>query len=270
MKIGIISVGVNCLKESQQTIDSINTVHDYEVIFIDNGSTDGTKDWLASRDDIISYKNPIVSGLAGCWNLGLNRARADGCDLFLVINNDIVLAKNTIDNLVKRFEESDIIMATGVNDQTITPEEMINLEKEYIENETINSHPDFSCFMINKACLDKVGFFDENFRVAYFEDNSYHADIALAGLGEKAISIVSATYYHIGSQTSKNNPHLASIIEKAFNHNKKYFINKYGCEPKGDIENMISSYYKHPFNDERDTYQSFKEKKSTLDMDSIW
>jgi len=270
MKIGIISVGVNCLKESQQTIDSIATSHDYEIIFIDNGSTDGTKDWLTERKDIISYKNPIVSGLAACWNLGIKRAISDGCDLFFVINNDIILAKNTIDNLVKRFQESDIIMATGVNDQSLTPDEMRVLEKEYIENEPINSHPDYSCFMINKACLDKVGFFDENFRVAYFEDNAFHADIALAGLGEKAISIVSATYYHLGSQTSKSNPHLKPIIEKAFVNNKEYFINKYGCEPRGDIENMIKDYYKHPFNDVHYTYKSFKERKSILSMDNLW
>jgi len=270
MKLAIITVAINCLKESIQTIDSIQTSHPYELIFIDNGSTDGTKDWLTSRKDIISYKNPIVSGLAACWNLGIKRAIDDNCDLFLIINNDLILAKNTINNLVNRFQESDIIMATGVNDQTITPDKMRALEKEYIKNEPINNHPDFSCFMINKTCLDKVGFFDENFRVAYFEDNAFHADIALSGLGEKVISIVSATYYHLGSQTSKSNPNLRPIIEKAFVNNKKYFINKYGCEPRGDIENMIKDYYKYPFNDKNYSYKSFKEKKSMLEIDNLW
>lgn len=270
MKIGIITVAVNCLEYSKQTLESIQTSHPYEIIFIDNGSTDGTKDWLDSRKDIISYKNPIVSGLAGAWNLGIKRAIADNCDLFLIINNDLIFAKNTIDNLIKRFEKGDIIMATGTNDQSIAPEAMKLLEKEYDENESINSHPDFSCFMINKICLDKVGFFDENFRVAYFEDNSYHSDIAMLGFGNEAISIVSATYYHLASQTVKNNPHLRPIIEKAFKDNKKYFIEKYGCEPLGDVPNMLGNYYQHPFNNPEETYKSFKEKKQEIKIDNIW
>jgi hypothetical protein len=32
----------------------------------------------------------------------------------------------------------------------------------------------WSIFAINRACVDNVGFFDENFFPAYFEDNDYH------------------------------------------------------------------------------------------------
>ena len=270
MKIGIVCVAVNCLEYTKQTLDSIKTINDYEIILIDNGSNDGTKSWLDTRKDIIAIKNPIVSGLAAAWNLGIKRAIADNCDFILVLNNDLILSVNTIDNLVKRFENGDIIMVTGTNDQSISIEEMSKLEKVYDENEPINPHPDFSCFMINKNFIEKVGLFDENFLVAYFEDNAMHADIAMLGFGNEAIAITSATYYHLASQTIKNNPHLIPIIENAFKHNRAYFIEKYGCEPKGDIENMLTSYYKHPFNDPSETYKSFKEKKRETKIDNIW
>ena len=268
MRIGIITVAINCLEYSQQTLDSIQTIHPYEVIFIDNGSTDGTKEWLDSRPDIISYKNPIVSGLAACWNLGIKRAIADGCELFFVINNDLILAPNAIDNLVKKIQTGKYVMVTGVNDQSISIEKMKVLKKEYDENEPDNEHPDFSCFMIGKDCLDKIGWFDENFRVAYFEDGDMHARIALAR--EKAVSTISGTYYHLCSQTIKNNPHLKPIIENAFKKNREYFIKKYGVEPVGDVPKMRELYYKFPFNNPKETYKSFKEKKSSIIMDNIW
>lgn len=266
MKIGIIIVAVNCLEYSKQTIDSIKTKHDYEIIFIDNGSTDGTKDWLSSRPDIISYKNPIVSGLAACWNLGIERAIADKCDFVFVINNDIVLAKNTIDNLVLKMKTGKYVMVTGVNDQSISLEEMKNLEKEYDPEEPDNEHPDFSCFMISSKTIEKIGWFDENFQVAYFEDGDYHARIALAE--EKAVSTTSGTYYHLCSQTIKNNPHLKTIIEHAFKNNRQYFINKYGTEPLGDVPKMKEKYYKTPFNEPNGDFK--KRTKYIGALDNIW
>lgn len=266
MKLGIICVAVNCLEYSKQTLESINTSHDFEIIFIDNGSTDGTKDWLDSRQDIIAIKNPIVSGLAACWNLGIKRAIEDGCDLFLVINNDIVLAKNTIDNLVKKIGTGKYVMVTGVNDQSISIEDMKLLEKEFDENEPDNEHPDFSCFMIDKTCLEKVGFFDENFRVAYFEDSDYHGRIAM--LNEVAVSTTSATYYHLCSQTIKNNPNLKPIIEQAFQDNERYFIEKFGCKNLGDVPNMRANYFKYPFNDKNEDYR--KPRKFTPKIQPIW
>jgi GT2 family glycosyltransferase len=265
-KIGIIIPAINCLDYSKKTINSIKTKHDYEIIFIDNGSTDGTKDWLNSRPDIIAYKNPLISSLAGLWNLGIKRAINDGCSLFLVLNNDIILAKNTIDNMVKKIETGKYIMVTGVNDQSVeNPDDMMDVEKEYDENEPDNEHPDFSCYMINKAFIEKVGLFDENYRVAYFEDNDTHAKIALSG--EKAVSTVSATYYHFCSKTSLNNPHLSEIIGNAFKQNKEYFKEKWGIYPLGDVPNMREQYYKTPFNNPNLT---IKDVGRIISQNNIW
>lgn len=246
-KIAIIMPALNCLEYSKKALSSINTSYPYQIIVIDNGSTDGTKEWLETRNDIISYINPAVPSLSAIWNMGIERGIQENCDLFLVINNDIVLAKNTIDNLVKKIDTGRYIMVTGVNNQSISPEEMPNYEKEYVEEEPDNEHPDFSCFMINRNTIDKIGWFDEHYYVAYFEDSDYHARIAL--LGEKAISTISAEYYHFASKTIKENPHLENLIHEAFRHNKRYFAKKFGHENVGDVPNMLKLYWKHPFND---------------------
>ncbi len=249
MKIGIIIPAVNCLKYSKKTIESIKTNHDYQIVFIDDGSTDGTKDWLKTREDIISYINPKTGSLSGNWNLGIKRAMQEDCELFLILNNDIILSATAIDNMVKKMMTDKYVLVSGVNQHEgiDNPEDMMEKVYDYDPNEPDNYHPDFSCFMINKRYLDIVGYFDENFFVAYFEDNDAHARIALSG--EKAVSTISATYYHYESKTVKNNKHLQDIIHEAFDRNKEYFKEKYGCYPVGDVSKMIKKYYKTPFND---------------------
>jgi GT2 family glycosyltransferase len=247
-KIGIIIPAVNCLEYSKKTIDSIKTSHPYEIIFIDNGSTDGTKDWLKTQS-FTKIIDPQVSGLAAVWNLSILKARELGCSLFLVLNNDIILSPTTIDNLVKKMSTGKYVMATGVNQHEgcEKPEDMLLKSVEYKEDEPDNEHPDFSCFLINDNTIDKIGWFDENFITAYFEDSDYHARIALSG--EKAVSTISAIYYHFESKTVKMNPQIREIVKESFEHNRDYFKEKWGHENVGDVPEMRKKYWKNPFND---------------------
>lgn len=254
-KIGIIIPAVNCLKYSKKTVDSIKTKHPYEVIFIDNGSTDGTKAWLKTQP-FTKIIDPQVSGLAAVWNLGIVKARELGFSLFLILNNDIILSPDAINNMAKKMKTGKYVMVTGVNQHEgcAKPEDMLLKNTKYIEDEPDNYHPDFSCFMINNKTIDKVGWFDENYAIAYFEDNDFHARIALSG--EKAISTISAIYYHFESKTVQMNPQLSTIIKQAFERNRDYFEEKWGVRPLGDVPKMKKEYNKHPFNNPKKNYKN--------------
>lgn len=247
-KLGIVIPAVNCLEYSKQTIASIKTQYSYQIIFVDNGSTDGTKEWLEQHPEIISYINPIVSGLAEAWNIAIQRAFDEGCDLVAVLNNDIVLAPNTLDNMIAKMETGKYLMVTGVNDLNYTAEEMLSVYKEYDENEPDNEHEDFSCFMIDKTTIDEIGWFDPNYMVAYFEDNDYSTRIAFSDSKRISSSTTSATYFHWASKTVQENPQLQSIIHDAFRHNLDFFVKKWGCEPLGDKPEMRKHCFNHPFN----------------------
>ena len=260
-------VTVNCFELSKKAMESVKTKYPYTFFWIANGCTDETIEYLehinsstyTEKDmsgnvvvkrnfpNIRGIINPQTSGLSGCWNMGIQAAFDDGCDYVLVMNNDIVLSPSTIDNLVKRMEKGDAVMVTAVNVQhTVNPEEILTTYVEYKE-ENDNEHPDFSCFMISEKTIEKVGWFDENYYVAYFEDNDMHGRIAM--LGEKAITIACAPYHHYGSQTSRQNPHLRAIIEEAFIRNREYFCKKFGYRPAplSDVPEMREKYLKTPY-----------------------
>jgi GT2 family glycosyltransferase len=282
-KIGIVMVSVNCFEVSKKAMESVKTKYPYSFFWIANGSSDETEDFLRKAlnekteeklptgetlyhqayPNLRAIINPSTSGLSGCWNLGIQAAFEEGCDYVLVMNNDVVLSPSTIDNLAKRMEKGDAVMVTAVNVQhTIDPAEILNTEVEYAE-ENDNEHPDFSCFMITKRLIEKVGWFDENYYVAYFEDNDMHGRIAMTG--EKAVTIACAPYHHYGSQTRKQNPHLNAIIEEAFIRNRAYFGRKFGIEPPlSDVPAMREKYFKTPYGMEGKSW-----KDTTIPVDFI-
>jgi glycosyltransferase involved in cell wall biosynthesis len=69
----------NRLKFLQQALDSVwaQTLHDYEIVVVDDGSTDGTGDYLASLDDRIKSIHGSTRGPAAARNLGVSQAKGE-------------------------------------------------------------------------------------------------------------------------------------------------------------------------------------------------
>lgn len=232
MKLGIIFTCKNLLETTKAAYESIQTTVPYHVIFISDYSNDGTEAWLEqlakTTANVVFECYPMENSLAGKWNLGIKMAMDVGCDTFLICNNDILFHPQTIDNLVSRFNQGDVVLASAHNirDQ-VTPEQF----GEFIQvpqNPTEAPHPDFSCFLINDRTLDLVGWFDTGFSPCYFEDNDYHYRIKQVGL--HAIATTSAPYYHYGSMTQNSVPGGLCKGEK-FVKNREYFVKKHGVDP---------------------------------------
>lgn len=115
------------------------------------------------------------------------------------------------------------------------PDKMLSLDKSDVPEA---EHPCFSGFMINRACWDRVGEFDEGFDPAYFEDNDYHHRINLAGM--KAIVYPPAMFYHFGSKTQTEGLPPDPGRHRRFEANRAYFVEKWGGQPGMET-------YKRPF-----------------------
>jgi GT2 family glycosyltransferase len=174
--LAVIMPVLNCLK---YTVQAIETAEPRSALYlIDNGSTDGTREWAQREADAgrIRYLPQSHNiGVAKSWNLGIRKAFEDGHDSVLVSNNDVVYDVDTITNLECWYEE------TG---GFITVHSVAYLEtlKRQERKHTLVQPPDFAGFVISKKIVDVVGWFDEKYKTAYWEDLDYVIRLKDAGI----------------------------------------------------------------------------------------
>lgn len=109
LNVTVCVVVYNAIEHIQQCLDALMAqdypVHHYELLFIDNNSTDGTKELLNfySRHypHVRTIVNPIV-GISGSRNLGLKRARFD---YIAFTDSDCVAPRDWLSKLVCGFEK---------------------------------------------------------------------------------------------------------------------------------------------------------------------
>jgi GT2 family glycosyltransferase len=260
-KVQIVITAVNLWNSfTKPCIDSIKTKHEYRILLIDNGSTDETKLEAGKLvSTTFSHKrNDEQWSCSKSWNWGVKDAFERGYDYVMILNNDVLLHPLAIDNLIERMSKDDVVLASCLNlrGQLGRPSDLFS---SAIPDSSIPEapHPDFSGFMVTRMHWDKVGYFDEDYNPAYFEDNSYHRRIKL--LGEKAICYPQAPYYHFGSQTTNQSKDFSRAIAMNFERNREVYMRMWGGVPDHETFN-------NPFNRPE---LSCKKTKNGLEFDMI-
>ncbi len=113
--LSIIIVSYNTkelLKECIQSIEDTLQSHSFEVIVVDNGSTDGSVEEIKnfSRSEILLRKTKIKI-IENKGNLGFSRANNKGIEqssgrYILFLNSDTVVYKNTIDSMIEFMDHN--------------------------------------------------------------------------------------------------------------------------------------------------------------------
>ena len=100
MKTSIVILTYNNLDYTKQCIESIREYtknEEYELIVVDNLSTDGTREWLSDQEDIIKILNEENKGFPKGCNQGIEISTGDN---ILLLNNDVIVTKNWLSNLI--------------------------------------------------------------------------------------------------------------------------------------------------------------------------
>jgi len=94
----------NQLHYTKQCLDSIrrSTPPRYEIIVVDNGSLDGTREYLASQDARV-ITNAVNLGCAKAWNQGVLASRGQ---IIGILNNDIVVTPGWLENLIQFMDRT--------------------------------------------------------------------------------------------------------------------------------------------------------------------
>jgi GT2 family glycosyltransferase len=242
--IGIVIPVRNCLELTKAAVASLKTRHPFHLYFIDDHSSEDTKTWLSSVPNATIFTDPEHStGVAWNWNLGISAALNDGMTHILIANNDIILHPDAIDAITRRVNVGDAVLVSGLPVNCGAPQDVLNID---VTDTGDGEKAEYSCFMITADTIRRVGWFDENYQGAYYEDTDYRA--AIYHFGEREVSTHTAQYYHYNSSAIKEDSDLNEVIQERASQNHNRFISKWGRDWIDDVRAMNALCYPAPFN----------------------
>jgi predicted O-linked N-acetylglucosamine transferase (SPINDLY family)/glycosyltransferase involved in cell wall biosynthesis len=183
VNIGIVTF--NRLEFTKQAITSIveYTSFPYVITVVDNGSNDGTKEYLQELKEEGIIKNLVLLnkniGVAKASNLAW--IQEEKALYYLKYDNDIVIQKkNWLSNLISVIDATPEVGVIGYNFEPISYSlKMIRDQKIRVKEE---GNIGGACFLIPKRTQDILGYWCEDYGLYGFEDVDYSFRVKLAKL----------------------------------------------------------------------------------------
>lgn len=263
-KTAIIIVSYNNKELTQACIKSIrdnNAPETYQIIVVDNASTDGIVEWLAEQTDIILITNQENKGFPYACNQGIAAADKEA-DIFL-LNNDTVVPKNALHWLRVGLYENEKIGAVGsvsnnvVNYQQV-PEQFDTLEEwlEFAEQNNVEMEHPYEkkgwlvgfAMLIKRTAINKIlvaegkdkdavpEVLDNRFSPGNYEDNDLSIRLLKNGY-ELLLCKNSFIFHHGGKSFEKQREKYTKLLLE----NQKKLADKYGIDfiPYSYVESAL-------------------------------
>lgn len=240
--VSIVILTFNQLAYTKECVASIrkHTPEPHEIIFVDNGSTDGTVKWLRTlarehgRCRLIENKKN--QGFAKGCNQGIEASRGE---YVLLLNNDVVVTPEWLAGLLECLKSAPDAGIVGPMTNTISGpqktggascESASGLDEYARAFRERNRHRRVPlrrivgfCMLFRRSLAAEIGLLDETFGTGNFEDDDYCLRAALSGRENRIAGDV--FIHHYGSR---------SFIGNRINYgstltgNRKRFLEKWG------------------------------------------
>ncbi len=201
MNVSIVIPVFNQLHFTRICMESLHATlpGDCELIVIDNGSSDGTAEYLSECSSIRVIANMENLGCAVAWNQGV---KASGARWVVILNNDTILSPNWLDGLLDFAREKGVDIASPAFREGEYNYNIIEHSRDFVQRMHSVARMGIAqgiCFMVKREVFDRIGLFDEHFRIGQFEDRDFFRRALLAGFvpGTTGRSFI----HHFGSVT---------------------------------------------------------------------
>jgi glycosyltransferase involved in cell wall biosynthesis len=234
-----------CLRAlEQQHLSRGSAVTGYEVVLVDDGSTDGTLEWLAEHTAEFPHVRWFLQnhqGPAAARNFGVDQAKGD---TIIFIDSDLVVTENFLqahaDALIEGqkqlgsshlFTYGRVINTCNFENPTSEPYKLTDFSAAYFATGNV---------AIARHWLEKAGLFDTRFQLYGWED--LELGVRLKQLGLHLIKCPAAVGYHWHPPFSLTQ--IPSLIEKEIQRGRMGVI-FYQKHPTWEVRMMIQMTWLH-------------------------
>ncbi len=235
--VSIVILTCNQLEYTKLCVDSLKryTSHPYELIFVDNGSDDGTPEYLKTIAGAKVIENAENLGFPKACNQGIEVATGD---YILLLNNDVILTDQWLERLVACANSDAKIGIVGPMTNNISGQQ----RDEHVQYSSIEEMHHYAqlfheknrgnwldcprivgfCMLVKREVVEKIGTLDERFGKGNFEDDDYCLRAHQAGY--RTVIAGDAFIHHFGSVTFKQTTDYNALLKE----NEQKFLEKWG------------------------------------------
>jgi len=244
----IIILTLNNLEYTRKCLDSIRkyTPEPHEIIVVDNGSTDGTVEYLKQELDVRLIENGCNLGFALGNNRGLLEAKGD---YVVFLNNDVVVTEGWLKRLIACAESDPRVGIVGPRSNYVAGRQMV---RDIPYGDDLEAMQEFArgwsqrhsknweealrvigfCMLVKREVIEKIGGFDPRFGLGNFEDDDFCIRAQIAGFKIKIAHDVFV--HHFGSKTFQSEQ---IDYRRLMLSNWEKFKGKWGLPKNLSIEN---------------------------------
>lgn len=259
--LAIIIVNFNGAKDTIECVRSIEKnckLENLEIIIVDNASSENDKklllDNLKENKVILNDRN---MGFAVANNIGIEYAINRNFENILLLNNDTLITKCSLEDMLRVLNENKEIGAVSCSILYNSERDKIWFDGGNINWKTyLSTHDNMKkifkktndivdvgfisgcCLMVKKEVIDKIGMLPTEYFM-YFEDTDFSAKIIDSGYKMKIVK--KAVIYHKVSASSGGEESPFSI--QWCNRNRLIFMKKYRNKSKNNFRYVTSNIY---------------------------
>lgn len=209
--VSVVMANWNGLPHLQRCLDAVfaQTYPETEVILVDNGSTDGSREFIRSGFPRVSlFENRVNLGFDIAYNQAIRASRGS---LVLTMNTDVFLDRDFVRNAVERMVDlAEVGTVAGkvyrdgsrdlMNAGVFLRKRLSLVNSQNVDREEFVFGATGAVALHRRAMLDDVQVLGECFDESYF---AYQEDIDLAWRaqlrGWKCLYVPGAEAWHVGS-----------------------------------------------------------------------